>query len=391
VCQFFLPGGEERIIRIIDRVSEISASNAKNLFNVILNEFSHRHINFEEILESHFQNNLTDIPQFDSLSDIQKMLVSAYCSREYSFESAALMNPSIVLAPDDENKVILSLRQVGEGHISSIGFRSGDIDKNGQISIEQASQFAILPKTNKSGNAVYHAFPDNTLLSERVLYPVTPDECNGMEDARFVQFADGSYYATFTAYDGHKITIKMIYTDDFQNFEVKNLEGDGVNNKGMALFPDKIKNQYAMISRMDGEHLYYMTSPDIGKWESAMFLDGPVHPWEFLQTGNCGSPLKTDEGWLLITHGVGPMRKYVISAILLDLDQPEKVIGRLRDPLLMAEEEEREGYVPNVVYSCGSMIYQDDLILPYAASDYRSGVVSVKVNDLLDILTKSVK
>jgi predicted GH43/DUF377 family glycosyl hydrolase len=386
ICEFFRPGQQERILRIIERVSKLSETEAQKQFDMMLKLFSARHKNFQKILESHFHKNLSNIPELTTLSDLKKNLISAYCSREYSFESAALMNPSIVPAPGNRKKQIMSLRQVGEGHISSIGFREICLDDNGSISVEPAGQFSVLPEVNVKGDSVYHSFSEDTLLSERIIFPATPDECNGMEDARFVLFADGLYYATYTAYDGHRITIKLIQTEDFLRFKIDKLQGKAAANKGMSLFPEKVNNQFAMISRLDGENLYYTTSPDIYHWESAVLLDTPAEPWEFVQTGNCGSPLKTEQGWILLTHGVGPMRQYVMSAILLDLATPAKVIGRLKNPLLVPTESEREGYVPNVVYSCGSLIVQDQLIIPYAMSDYRTGIASVDVHELLSLL-----
>ncbi len=381
VCEFFMPGNNDRIRRITQRVASLDAKQSETELNKVFRDFSPRHKNFPNIIDSHY-NKIADVLKTGfNLSDTQKQLLGAYCSREYSFESAALMNPSIVPA-NNQNEFILSLRQVGEGHISSVGFRSIRIDKKGELFVENTTGYAILPQVETSKNETRFHFPGDSLLCERILFPATADECNGMEDARFVKFEDDAYYATYTAYDGHKISIKLLVTTDFVQFRSRPIQGKVVNNKGMALFPQKIDGKYAMIARMDGENLYYMTSGDIHKWENASLLDRPNEPWAFVQIGNCGSPIKTNKGWLLLTHGVGAMRQYVISACLLDLKKPTKIIGRLTDPLIIPNENEREGYVPNVVYSCGGTIHNRDLIIPYAMSDYRSGFASVSVDEL---------
>ena len=223
-------------------------------------------------------------------------------------------------------------------------------------------------------------------LSERVLFPISKSECAGMEDARFVKFVDKNgfkYYGTYTAYNGRLFRTQLIETTDFCRFEIGNLYGNSIQDKGMALFPRKIKNKYLMTSRQDGENMFIMSSSDIYHWTGAKVMKMPELPWEYIQIGNCGSPVETEKGWLLITHAVGPMRKYVISAMLLDLDDPSKVIGSLKEPLIQPNEIEREGYVPNVVYSCGSVAHKENLIIPYAFSDSACGYARVKISDLL--------
>ena len=233
-------------------------------------------------------------------------------------------------------------------------------------------------------------FPLDSLLSERVLFPNSPSQSNGIEDARFVLFQndDGSqiYYATYTAYDGKLILPQFIETPDFLQFRFITLNGPAVQNKGMALFPRKINGQYAMLGRQDFENIYIMFSDHLHFWHSAKIALPPSFPWEFVQLGNCGSPIETEAGWLVISHGVGPMRKYCIGAFLLDRDDPTKVIGRLREPLLKPTGSEREGYVPNVVYSCGALIHQGKLVLPYAVSDYATNFATVLVEELLDAM-----
>jgi predicted GH43/DUF377 family glycosyl hydrolase len=234
-------------------------------------------------------------------------------------------------------------------------------------------------------------FDMDSKISERVIFPVSENESRGIEDARFVRFADEQgeicYYATYTAYNGVAILPQLLKTYDFFNFDIMTLNGKAVQNKGMALFPRRIDGKYAMLSRLDGENNYIMYSDHLHFWNDAEIIQEPVMPWEFVQIGNCGSPIETPEGWIVLTHGVGSMRQYSIGAILLDLENPSKVIARLEEPLIRPNEKEREGYVPNVVYSCGSLIHNDTLIIPYAMSDITSVIATVSVKDLLDCMT----
>ena len=230
-------------------------------------------------------------------------------------------------------------------------------------------------------------FPPDSDISERVIFPVTENESRGIEDARFVRFTgdDGTiiYYATYTAYNGWQILPQIIQTIDFLRFRINTINGRCAQNKGMAMFPRKIADRYAMISRLDGENIYILRSDDLHFWNEGEKIHGPTYPWEFIQIGNCGSPLETQKGWILITHGVGPMREYWIGALLLDLDDPSRVIGHIDKPILMPTEEERDGYVPNVVYSCGGMIHNGNLVLPYAYSDSATRFATMSVDDLL--------
>jgi predicted GH43/DUF377 family glycosyl hydrolase len=235
-------------------------------------------------------------------------------------------------------------------------------------------------------------FSMDSAICERVIFPISSREQRGIEDARFVRFVkdDGEvvYYATYTAYDGMSILPKLIETVDFYHFKVLPLHGHIAKNKGMALFPRKVNGQYVMLCRMDGFNNYISFSDNINIWNEAQLIQSPHYPWEFIQVGNCGSPLETKDGWLIITHAVGPMREYVLGAVLMDLENPEIEIGRLKSPLLSSNEKEREGYVPNVVYSCGSMIHNEDLIIPYAVSDYSSTYATVNLEELLKELKK---
>jgi predicted GH43/DUF377 family glycosyl hydrolase len=380
------------------------------LFADVITLFAGRHKRLDEALLLNYQNSLAYITSTTPVSENRKKLIGAYFSKEYSIQSAALFNPSIVPHPDQSNiavgslRVIISLRATGEGHISSVVFREGLIGYDGSVVMEPDSPFATL---SKSRTLLYAqrtdlpievvesnydiTFSPDDLLSERIIFPSGPTEGNGIEDARFVRFLDKdlvTYYGTYTAYDGYRIYSQLIETDDFLHFKVRTMNGSMVKDKGMALFPRKINGQFVMISRLDGENLYIMRSEDIYTWNSAELLRTPEMPWEFVQIGNCGSPIETDEGWLLITHAVGAFRRYVISAILLDRENPGKVIAYLPHPLIEPNNFEREGYVPNAVYSCGALVHNGTLILPYAKSDSISGIATIALQSLLSAMKK---
>lgn len=464
----FLYTGEKRAIRVIHSVINMPESEVLVALNQVLRDFSMRHRNISKIFEKHYekvayllvQENLS--PELIDLP--KKILIGAYFTMEYSIEAAAFFNPSVVEHPDqsetghDEKRVILSFRATGEGHISSIVFRTGILDKSNNLSIEpvgkmlqeaehirrhiyQKKSFAekleemqdihaiippsfILDKLKDSftygelrecienAKQTLHLAADKELLfnqiiwlasshyelqfsldtniSERVIFPVSMNEKNGIEDARFVKFKDDdgrvTYYATYTAYDGSVILPKLLDTRDFYHFRILPLHGEVAQNKGMAMFPRKVNGQYAMLCRLDGFNNYISFSNNVNIWREAQLLQQPKYPWELVQIGNCGSPIETEEGWLILTHGVGPMREYAIGASLLDLQNPAKEIGRLSTPLLVPNAKEREGYVPNVVYSCGSMLHNEDLIIPYAMSDYASTYATVNLRELLNAL-----
>jgi predicted GH43/DUF377 family glycosyl hydrolase len=321
---------------------------------------------------------------------------------EYSFESAALFNPSIVAHPDQTGapegalRFILSLRAVGEGHISSLTFRTGFIAQDGTVSVDLPARLASIPRlkrirTTPHGDVVDVDFNSHEDISERVIFPVTETQSNGIEDARFVRFTGDSgafFCATYTAYNGRAIRSELLTTADFVTFRLSPLNGTAARNKGMALFPRKIGGKYAMIARQDNENLYLIYSDDLYTWDGGTAILKPRYPWEFVQIGNCGSPIELDEGWLLLTHGVGPVRKYSIGAVLLDKDDPTKVIARSREPLVRPEPTEREGYVPNVVYTCGAMRHGNIIILPYAVSDSFSKFATIKIADLMGLMEK---
>jgi predicted GH43/DUF377 family glycosyl hydrolase len=378
---------------IFARIKSLPESAAAQLLESILNEFNKRHKDLKANLQKHYLKTALKNSEVEKFSENKKLLVGAYYSNEYSLESAALMNPSIIRYPADESSkmeectFIISLRSVGEGHISSVQFRTGCIDRNGSVSIDPVAEHTSTGNykevSHNNSNMVELTFTDSQSVSERIIFPMTKDERNGIEDVRFVKFETGAYYGTYTAYDGYNITLKLIETSDFETFYIHKLMDGSFKHKGMALFPRKVDGKYVMTSRQDGENLYIMYSDDILKWDQAYKIIEPTEPWEFIQLGNCGSPVEIEQGWLLITHGVGPMRKYIISACLLDKNDPSKVIGRLNQPLLSPVESERNGYVPNVVYSCGSLIFKDELYIPYAMSDYASSIASISVDKLL--------
>jgi predicted GH43/DUF377 family glycosyl hydrolase len=381
----------------MNRVLKLSDGEVESLLGDVLQEFGERHRSVESMLEAHFREVSYLLPTGYTPTPGRRLFIGSYFTCEYSIEAAALFNPSIVPHPDQDGlpvgslRFIMSLRAVGEGHISSIEFRTGVINKKGEMTIDDISRYASTPHIVSNSSSEYEVrFPDETPISERVLFPISEVERNGMEDARFVKFQndDGevTYYATYTAYDGRKIIPRLLETKDFVSFRSRALSGQGVENKGMALFPGKIENRYAMISRQDGENLFLMFSDDVSRWDQKIELLKPTSAWELIQIGNCGSPIETEKGWLLLTHGVGPMRRYCIGAVLLDLKDPSKVIGRLEQPLLVPNESEREGYVPNVVYTCGAILHSGDVILPYAASDHITTVASISLSELLKVM-----
>jgi predicted GH43/DUF377 family glycosyl hydrolase len=466
LARSYLPGGEVRIKHIIKRVLDLSEEKANHLLEGIIADFSMRHKNIEQIFQKNFATVKQWLPGKTVLSTARQFLLGAYFTHEYSIEGAAFFNPSIVSHPDQRHlkegclRFILSFRSTGEGHISSIEFRSGVINENNEITFDPVSKLVGTPELienptydkhtfllkledmelkHKISEEIIQALPEQFKLSdlqhsiqqeldnyldpppllhetiekiywlarsnyelkfrsdrricERVIFPVSENESRGIEDARFVRFIedDGEiiYYATYTAYNGFDILPQLLETKDFVKFKIRTLNGKAVQNKGMALFPRRIGGKYMMISRQDGENMYIMASDNLHFWHEAELLQIPKYPWEFIQIGNCGSPLETDAGWILLTHGVGAMRKYCIGAYLLDLEDPTKVIGQLPEPLLSPTEEEREGYVPNVLYTCGAIIHNDEVVIPYSMSDKASGIAVVPVKPLLARLQAS--
>jgi predicted GH43/DUF377 family glycosyl hydrolase len=441
-----------RVNRLIDTVLSIPENELKTLYEEIKNNFSSRHRNFEHYLKINFKKVQPELPNNIVISEIRSLILGAYFSKEYSIQSAALFNPSMVAHPDQtglkrgEKRFIISLRSVGENHISSIEFRSGIVDSEGKITLDMETAFSscsekdlakVYSKNNILKNtSVLNDFDQSILnvfseiftypdylkkvktnsfttfdkttqatlfhildtnydvetdgtapLCERVIFPNAKGESMGMEDVRFVAFTENNktqYIGTYTAYDGHQISPQLIITEDFVHFKARSMYGAAVSDKGMGLFPEKIDGKYVMIGRQGGENITMMYSDDLFIWNDYEVIMLPEDSWGYVQLGNCGSPIKTSDGWLVITHAVGPLRKYVLGAILLDLKNPSKIIKKLKKPLLSPNEEEREGYVPNVVYSCGSLAHEGNLIVPYAMSDSASTFATINIVDLLN-------
>lgn len=458
IARPFIPG-EKRVRNIIGRVLKLSEDEVTTLTNQVLEEFSYRHRRFEDILAQNFCHVAQYVPKGVELSENRKLLIGAYFTSEYSIQSAGVLNPSIALHPDQgglregEVRCLMTFRCVGEGHISSLEFRSAIIDDAYQIKTRPISPFVELPEVlqqtydkslfesklrnrgafSKSLALVLEGLPSeftaaeleermikaegkrtlpkraqadmqeilawmnkniyrvkfraDTRISGRVLFPVVESESRGIEDARLVRFTDDdgsvTYYATYTGYNGFVVVCKLLETKDFLSFKSTTLTGKASHNKGVALFPRRINGKYVMLSRLDNESNYIAYSDDLYHWDKAELIRGPQSPWEFVQIGNGGPPIETKAGWLVLTHGVGPMRKYCIGIDLLDLNEPSKLVGRLREPILCPNEYEREGYVPNVVYTCGAIIHHHELIVTYAMSDWESGIATVPVDEVL--------
>jgi len=464
IARYFF-NGEERALELIKKIMALDKDETFALISPLLQDFSKRHRNITRKLLRNCERVKTYINaagyDYEKLDEFCKLLIGSYFTHEYSIESAAFFNPSIVPDPDQSNleegqlRVIISFRAVGEGHVSSVVFRRALIDRNNNITVIPAGSY--IDEAEKVHNVTYQkrlfikkaedagineeflkivserledrfnyeqlkalvnevrdqtedeailrqyylilalsdsyrriSFSKDTDISDRVIFPISDFESKGIEDARFVRFTDENgkqvYYATYTAYDGIHIMPKLLKTTDFYDFKTSPLNGAGAKNKNLALFPRKINGKYAMLSRIDGWNNYLMYSDNINEWEDPIKIQAPEYPWEFVQIGNCGSPIETEHGWLVITHAVGSMRRYSIGASLLDINDPSIEIGRLRDPLIIPNPDEREGYVPNVVYSCGSIIHNDELILPYGLSDHSSGFATVNLQVLLDRL-----
>ena len=342
------PTDKTRANHIVDRVLALDPETAASQLADVLENFQGRHRNLLEIFEARADEMEGAFAAHASFSKIQRQLVGAYFLHEYSFEAAALFNPSIVSHPDQSGapqggrRFILSLRAVGEGHVSSLTFRSGSIAADGSVTVDPTARLASIPRvcnrtSGPDGDDVEVIFKPDEHISERVIFPITASQSNGIEDARFVEFDEGGrriFYATYTAYSGKAIRSELIETTDFMSFRMSPLKGTAARNKGMALFPRKIDGKYAMIGRQDNENLYLIYSDDLYSWNGGQAILKPQFPWEFVQIGNCGSPIELDDGWLLLTHGVGPVRKYSIGAVLLDKADPSKVLARSREPLV---------------------------------------------------------
>ena len=462
IARPFIPGGPARIRAIIERVRALPDAEVASMLGALVMDYRQRHKDIRGIFRQHYATANALIGELPEASEDRRLLLGAYFTNEYSLESVALFNPSMVAhpvqngVPRGATRFVMSLRACGEGHISSIEFRSGTVDAKHEVQMDPPTRFALTarpvddalydkasyvlklremkafqPMAEKilsvldvrftvsdlkyaiarcepeSGRTQYRELADSMLwlahsnyelafspdaaLSERVIFPVSESESRGIEDARFVRFLypDGRviYFATYTAYNGMRVLPQLIETTDFRHFKINTLNGTCVQNKGMALFPRMVRDRFMMASRLDGENIYLLESDNVHFWNESKLIHAPKFPWEFIQVGNCGSPIETEAGWILLTHGVGPMRQYWLGALLLDLDDPSKVIGSLEEPLLVPNADERDGYVPNVVYSCGALLHAEHLIIPYAVSDSYTNVATVSVSDLLARLT----
>jgi predicted GH43/DUF377 family glycosyl hydrolase len=466
VIKLFVPGEDAQLVHnrasgLIERILELDEDETTQMLDDVLARFAGRHHDICGVFQHHYDLVSHRVPADIALSPTSRALIGAYFSHEYAVEAAALCNPSMVAHPDQtglasgELRAVVSLRQVGEGHISSIGFVTAIVgpgeairldDRSGPLMIGQrigakhmreqiaagladedmdneASAYVLsalperyddeefedvlghipaellarattqdtLEKIRRIVAADYAiTFPATVPLDQRVLWPATPAESNGMEDARFVREIepDGRvvYHATYTAYDGRHIGGRMLTTRDMRHFEVTAMYGPAAQNKGMAMFPRLIGGRRLALCRSDGETLGLSARDEKNRWQAAVPLLTPHRGWDLIQVGNCGSPVETEKGWLVLTHGVGPMRRYAIGAMLLDLDEPERVLADLPDGLLAPDEIEREGYVPNVVYSCGGMVHEGRFWLPYGASDVRVGFASITLDRLLSAM-----
>jgi predicted GH43/DUF377 family glycosyl hydrolase len=462
IARYMKFGQTSRVRSLFRRAMRIPESQVPGLLEEVLTDFEPRHRDIRTVLEENFLEMARHVRDLPELSQARRLLIGSYFTMEYSIESAALFNPSIVPHPDQDGmangqkRFLVSLRATGEGHVSSIVFRRGWVDQHCELHFEAPPRYAQMAKPSPDrrldkalfcrkfrrtgacnnyihvleslseqftvsqlraalatcrqeyGNDIGYKefsaemtwlaeanysvdFPPDVPPTEMVIFPATDVEQHGMEDLRLVRFCDDHdqchYYGTYTAYDGRKIYPMLLETADFHHFHVSTLSGVYAKNKGMALFPRQIDGQYVMLSRHDGEKLYLLRSPNLYVWNGpAVQLDAPTESWELVQIGNCGSPVETDAGWIVLSHGVGPMRQYHIGAILLDRDDPSRVIGRLREPLLSPNGHEREGYVPNVLYTCGCMIHDGRLIIPYAISDTRTSFATVDVDELVAAL-----
>jgi predicted GH43/DUF377 family glycosyl hydrolase len=460
IARSFNPGGPGRIRAVIERVRALSDEQVVAMVTALVADYRERHKDVRGIFRQHYAMALALVGEAPDPSEERRLLLGAYFTNEYSLEAVALFNPSMVEHPDQNGvapgavRFVMSLRACGEGHISSIEFRTGVVDAAHRVTVDAPTRFALtarpmddalydkesfVPKLREMnahtplaepilavldshftisdlkyaivrcrpqqghGLTAYNELAESILwlahsnyelefspdaqLSERVIFPVSESESRGIEDARFVRFVHGdgrvTFYATYTAYNGIRVLPQLIETADFRHFKINTLNGRCVQNKGMALFPRKVGERFIMASRLDGENIYLLASDNIHFWNESKLLYAPKHPWEFIQVGNCGSPIETEAGWLLLTHGVGPMRQYWLGALLLDLEDPSKVLGSLSEPLLVPNADERDGYVPNVVYSCGALLHGDQLVIPYAVSDSHTSVATVSITELL--------
>jgi predicted GH43/DUF377 family glycosyl hydrolase len=392
-----------RAQKLVEDICALSEDEVAETYSRVHFDFAERHWQTELMFEDRFAE-VADKLELDAAaySDTRRKLIGAYFCHEYTYAAAALMNPSIVPHPDQSGlgdgacRFILSLRAVGEGHISSVAFREGIAQDDGEFSLWPQSSFATSVElddtslTDSDAGVIVHRNPESS-LSNTVIFPITEQQRGGLEDLRLVRFDHGGgdfeWIGTYTAYSGSSIRSELLRTVDFKRFLLEPIEGRAGRNKGMALFPERVGGKYAMLGRQDGKNLFLLKSDRIDRWDSeGELLLEPKFPWEFIQVGNCGSPVLCDDGWLVVTHGVGAMRKYALGCVLLDRDDPSKVIGRTKEPILTAIDADRSGYVPNVVYTCGVLKVGERLLVPYGISDSAVGFATVKIADLVQLM-----
>ncbi|WP_294297395.1 glycoside hydrolase family 130 protein [uncultured Sphingomonas sp.] len=396
------PGAESRTQRMVRAVLEMSPGEAREQLETVLKDFEARHWQTRRVFMTRYDE-IEALLGLDGskIGDEKRQLIGAYFCHEYSYAAAALMNPSVVPhfdqsgMPAGSQRILMSMRAVGEGHISSVAFREGIITDRNELQLAPEPPFATAADAvgdeleMPTGPVTVYRHRDST-LSGTVIFPITEQQSKGLEDLRLVKFThdDGEdeWIGTYTAYNGSAIQSEMMRTKDFRAFDLVPMSGSASRNKGMALFPRKIGGKYMMIGRQDGENVFIIDSDRIDNWDEGQLLLKPEYPWELVQMGNCGPPIETEAGWILLTHGVGAMRKYSIGAALLDLNDPTKVIGRTKEPILAAADQDREGYVPNVVYSCGAIRHGDKLFIPYGIADSSIGFAFVEIDKLLSTM-----
>jgi len=394
--------GPSRAQRLVDEVLEMDNSAARAQLELVLRDFEERHWQTRRVFMTRYEE-IREQLKLDTgdIGDDKRQLIGAYFCHEYSYAAAALMNPSVVAhfdqsgMPKGSQRILMSLRAVGEGHISSVSFREGIITDQGQLRLAAEPPFATAADTRTGeeeipdGPVTVYRHTDST-ISGTVIFPITPAQKNGLEDLRMVHFThdDGSieWIGTYTAYSGREIQSELLRTRDFRSFDLNPMTGSATRNKGIAIFPRTVGGEYMAIGRQDGENLFLLKSDKIDHWDGGEKLLEPHYPWEFVQIGNCGPPIELDEGWLLLTHGVGAMRKYSIGAVLLDKDDPSIVLARTPEPILAAVDQDREGYVPNVVYTCGAMKHGDLIFMPYGVADSSVAFAFVPISKLLELM-----
>jgi predicted GH43/DUF377 family glycosyl hydrolase len=407
VRPFHIPTTSDGVVpsrtrRLVDEVLHMPAEQVREQLQEVLKDFEARHWQTRRVFMTRYDEVEDQLGLHGSdIDDEKRQLIGAYFCHEYSYAAAALMNPSAVPHPDQSGmtdgsmRILMSMRAVGEGHISSVAFREGIIADGNQMKLAPEPPFATATALTRrgeempQGEVTVHRHRDST-LSGTVIFPVTAAQSNGLEDLRITCFRhdDGTseWIGTYTAYNGSQIQSELMRTRDFRAFDLVPMTGPAARNKGMALFPRKIGGQYMMMGRQDGENLFLLKSDTLTDWGEGEKILTPHYPWELVQIGNCGPPIELDEGWLLLTHGVGAMRKYSIGAALLDKDDPSKVLARTPLPILAAKDQDREGYVPNVVYSCGAIRHEDTLFLPYGIADSSIGFAFVPISEMLEAM-----